>query len=98
MKFATKVGLVRACACAAVGAFATAAVPPAHAAEADEGGLALEEIVGTAQKPPEKAQLVPISMSVISGADLQNSGSVRLEDFSGLIPNVNVDTGNSLRS
>ncbi|HEX4242962.1 MAG TPA: TonB-dependent receptor [Steroidobacteraceae bacterium] len=71
--------------------------PCAQAADTDDG-LALQEIIVTAQKRAEDVQVVPISMSVLTGDELQQDGDVRIEDFAGLVPNLMVDSSNSLRS
>jgi iron complex outermembrane receptor protein len=91
-------GFKRACACAAVGALAATAIPRVHAAEAADNGLALTEIIVTAQKRPENAQDVPISMSVVGAAVLQDGAVVRIADFAGLVPNLYINTNDSLRA
>jgi iron complex outermembrane receptor protein len=91
-------GLLRACIGAAIGALAAIAAPSSHAAETSDSSLVLQEVVVTAQKRQENEEIVPISMSVVGAAQLQDSGVVRLADFSGLIPNLYVNTNDSLRA
>lgn len=91
--------LKRACVCAALMvALVASEVPLALAAEAADSGPKLAPIIVTAQKVKENIQIVPISMSVVTSKELQDSGIVRISDFFGLIPNLNVDSSNSLRS
>jgi iron complex outermembrane receptor protein len=97
MKFPSTGGFARTCQCAAVGIFAAALGTPLQAADTT-GDLALQEIIVTAQKRTENAQKVPISISVIGATELQDSGSVRIGDFAGLIPNLYIDSEDSLRS
>jgi iron complex outermembrane receptor protein len=97
MKFPSNGGFARTCRCTAVGVITVAACTPLWAAD-NPGDFALQEIVVTAQKRTENAQTVPISMSVFGAEELQNSGSVRIGDFAGLIPNLYIDTEDSLRS
>jgi outer membrane receptor protein involved in Fe transport len=54
----------------------------------------LEEISVTAQRREERLQDVPISMTAITGSTLQAFGDTKFDDFSGLIPNLAVGTGN----
>jgi iron complex outermembrane receptor protein len=54
---------------------------------------ALEEVVVTAQRRSEKLQEVPISMSAISGATLENLGAKNFNDYAGSIPNLAIGTG-----
>src|SRR5215471_11322223 len=61
---------------------------PALPAHAGEG---LDEIVVSARKRSENAQDVPISLSQISGAELQRDGLVRVQDILRRVPNVSTD-------
>jgi len=54
-------------------------------------GDGLEEVVVSARKRSEKAQDVPISLSQISGAELQRGGLVRVQDILRRVPNVSTD-------
>lgn len=58
---------------------------------------ALEEVVVTAQKRAERLQDVPISISAISGSQLENRGIQNVADLSALAPNLQVSNqpGNS---
>jgi iron complex outermembrane receptor protein len=55
---------------------------------ADEG---LDEVVVSARKRTEKAHDVPISLSEISGDELQARGLVRVQDILRQMPNVSTD-------
>jgi iron complex outermembrane receptor protein len=68
---------------------ATDASPPA-ATSPD----ALEEIVVTAQKRAEKLQEVPISISVLSGAQLEQQQVTSLNDLSRVVPDMANTTAN----
>ena len=52
----------------------------------------IEEVVVTAQKRKEKLQDVPISISAISGAQLENRGIDGAKDLNSIAPNVTVKT------
>ncbi len=54
---------------------------------------ALEEVVVTATRRSEKLQDVPISMSAITGATLENLGAKNFQDYVASIPNLAVGTG-----
>lgn len=65
----------------------TAPTVPAAASEGDQLG----DIVVTAEKRPQTAQRTPISISVLSGADLANRHVVSLADLTdGSIPSLKV--------
>ena len=53
---------------------------------------ALEEIIVTAQKRSQSVQDVPISIQVVSGADIQKAGAVDFETLSDSLPNVDIST------
>ena len=59
----------------------------AQQGDADEQ-LTLEEIVVTAQKREQSIQDVPISVTALDGAAIENNGAVNIEDLSGVAPNV----------
>ncbi len=63
------------------------AVGVAHAADETASG-ALEEVVVTAQKRAQNAQDVGISISAISGTDLQTLGAVQATDITRSMPAV----------
>ncbi|CAB1369859.1 putative TonB-dependent receptor [Denitratisoma oestradiolicum] len=54
------------------------------------GSAVLEEVVVTAQKRQERLQDVPISITAISGAQLENRGIEGGADLSGLAPNLKI--------
>jgi iron complex outermembrane recepter protein len=60
-------------------------VSQAQTADKEQG---LDEIVVTAQKRAENAQDVPISVSAISGDDLEKAGISNLEDAAFRVPNL----------
>src|SRR5690349_21753649 len=51
----------------------------------------LEEVVVSARKRDENARDVPISLSEISGAELQRRGEVRVQDIVRTMPNTSTD-------
>lgn len=50
----------------------------------------LEEIVVTAQKREQSLQDVPLSVSAISGATIEQNNMAQIEDFAILVPNFNI--------
>lgn len=63
-------------------------------AAGEVNGLALEEIVVTAQKRTERLQDVPMSIGVLSGAQLEEQGVADIHDLSYIMPSLSVrDTG-----
>lgn len=65
------------------------ASPPSPDDVADGTGY---EIVVTAQKRPEILQDVPISISVVTGDTLRQTGATQLVDVSGYVPGLQVDS------
>ena len=61
-------------------------------ASAQEADVEAGEIIVTAQKRTENLQDVPISISVVSGESLQQSGAVQLVDFGAYTPGLQVDS------
>ncbi len=61
--------------------------------EASTSGNELGEIVVTAQHRSEKLQDVPISMSVVTGATLENFGEKSINDYAAGMPNVAISSG-----
>ena len=55
---------------------------------AQGSGLAIEEVIVTAQKRDESVQDVPISIDVLGQADLEEHGVTDLEDFVQLLPSA----------
>src|SRR5262245_29778976 len=70
-----------------IAAIAGAVLAPC-ASEADD---ALAEVVVSARKRAENAHDVPISLSEISGEELQRRGLVRAQDILRSFPNVGTD-------
>ena len=65
---------------------------------ADDAGLALEEIVVTAQRRTESAVDVPISMAVETGATLEKKGIATLEGLSLQTPSLITQDGGRVSS
>lgn len=71
-------------------AFAQSAAP----ASPEPEKVALDEIVVTAQRRAQNVQDVPIAISVVSGASINQSGYKGLADIQYLAPGVQYDPGN----
>jgi outer membrane receptor protein involved in Fe transport len=56
-------------------------------------GLALEEIIVTATRREESLQDVPISVTVMSGAFIQEGGFSDMEDMTAFLPNLTISDG-----
>lgn len=67
-------------------ALLTAGPAYAQAADADEGA---GEIIVTAQKREQSIQDVPVAVSVVSGAALEQQGGVNIENAQYLVPTLN---------
>ena len=57
----------------------------------------IEEVIVTAQKRTENAQHVPLAVSVVSGAELEQISALGIADLSEVIPSVTFNTGRELR-
>jgi iron complex outermembrane receptor protein len=68
-----------------------AALAAPAAADTPSEQTELDEVVVTAQKREQRAQDVPISLSVMSGADLDKSSIQSVTDALGLVPGVAVN-------
>ena len=64
-------------------------------AQAQGSGLALEEVIVTAQKREQTLQDVPISVSAFSNEMLQTMGIDELEDLGANVPNLFINGFNS---
>ena len=62
--------------------------PAIALAEAESSDRVLEEIVVTAQKREQSIQDVPIAITAMDGALLENNGANNLVDLNGIAPNV----------
>ena len=62
----------------------------AQQSEEPEGGIAIEEILVTAQKRTQSIQEVPVSVTAFDGNTIEDNGAVNLEDLSGIAPNVQI--------
>lgn len=77
-------------------ACAALALLPALRAAAQEEATSnepLADIIVTAQRRSEKLQDVPISMSAVTGAALENFGDKTMNDYAATIPNLALSTG-----
>lgn len=63
---------------------------PSDAPGVDQAGSGVEEIVVTARQRKEKAQEVPIPLTVIGGATLAATDTARIEDIQTRLPDMNV--------
>jgi iron complex outermembrane receptor protein len=72
--------------CTAVGLLAPHG--PANAQVAGAEGPQLEEIIVTAQKREESEQDVPVTMAVLTGADLEQQGLTDLADYAKFVPGL----------
>lgn len=70
-------------------AVATLLATPAWAQDAADEGANDGEIIVTAQKREENLQEIPLAVSVVSGDQIANSGSVTLENAQYLVPSLN---------
>lgn len=87
------------CAYLLMGSSVIALATPALAQESkdDEGGK-LEEIVVTAQKREQNLQVVPLAISAIGAAKLEQLSVKDVRDLTGLAPNVTVVQGTTSNS
>lgn len=67
-------------------------------AEDPPGGSAAPDIVVTAQRREQRLQDVPVSVSVVTGAALQQSNIRTLQDITQRLPNVKITAGQSSES
>jgi iron complex outermembrane recepter protein len=68
---------------------ALAQTAPNSAQSAPESAPELQEVIVTAQKREESIQTVPVSVAVLTGADLQNLGVTDVNDYFKYIPGLN---------
>jgi iron complex outermembrane recepter protein len=71
----------------------TACLPAVAQNAADSTGDQLEDVVVTAQRRQEKLQDVPISMTAVTGEQLENFGNKTFTDYAATIPNLAQSTG-----
>ncbi|MDB6087904.1 MAG: TonB-dependent receptor [Gammaproteobacteria bacterium] len=88
--------LLRACATVLNGAALFLVAHPVLAADSADAGAApeqsgLDEVVVTAQKRAQRAQDVPISLSVMSGSDLDSASITSVADALGQVPGVAIN-------
>jgi iron complex outermembrane recepter protein len=68
--------------------------PQVQAQQAAAEGVALDEIIVTAQKRQESLQDVPLSVLAVSGDKLAEAGIVRMDDLKAYVPNLQMtETG-----
>jgi outer membrane receptor protein involved in Fe transport len=77
----------------ALAAEARAAVMEASESGTDEPRSTLAEIVVTAQKRQENLLDTPMSVSALTGADLERDHATRFEDYVGQVPGLNLIQG-----
>jgi len=70
-------------------------VAPVQEAPAQSAVAGDDEIVVTAQKREERLQDVPISISVVGGQQMQQSGGSQLADYAAYVPGFQVDNAGS---
>lgn len=68
------------------------AQPDPGAAGADGGAMLGQEIVVTVQKRAEDQQDVPISISVIGGQELAETGATQLTEIAGYVPGLHISS------
>ncbi len=61
-------------------------------AESDKRGAGIEEIVVTAQKREESRQDAPLSVSALTGEQLDQIGFANVNDIRTYVPNLNIHT------
>jgi iron complex outermembrane receptor protein len=84
-------------ACTAVAALChSASAQQAAAPAGNTNGGSLEEIVVTAQKRSENQQVVPVSVTAISPAALENARILNAMDLAGQVPNLFIMQGASM--
>jgi iron complex outermembrane recepter protein len=88
MKRFTRAALV--CSVGAMALHAGAAMAAEGEGQAVRDNTVVEELVVTADKREQSLQLVPASVSAVSGDRLQDLGVTRLDDLKSLIPGFNV--------
>jgi iron complex outermembrane recepter protein len=66
---------------------------PAAAPATNDDATALQEIVVSAERRNESLQVVPISMSAISGDQLDNLGIKHFDQYAMMVPNLSIGTG-----
>ncbi|MEN3746736.1 TonB-dependent receptor [Sphingomonas sp. HF-S3] len=89
----TKTGHILRSALALSTAMGALAFPLAAMAQTAEDAVRdTDEIVVTAQKREQNLQDVPISISVVTGDDLQQQGAASLTDYAGYVPGMQVSS------
>lgn len=75
---------------------ATSGLTPmcSFATESQSAGAGLEEIVITARQREENLQTVPVSVSVVRGADLDDTGTVNPQSLASLVPSLYYNSAN----
>jgi iron complex outermembrane receptor protein len=74
------------------------ATVPAPVAQEDESGPALEEVIITAEKRPERLADTPVSATVLSESRLADDNTGDISELSKLVPSVNINGTLSQRS
>lgn len=68
---------------------------PGTRADTAPAGAELEEVVVTARRRDEKLQTVPLSVTAISGRELEERQVTTAQDLAQLVPSLNIGSGNS---
>lgn len=83
------------CSVALVGMAEAQTSPTAQQSGREGAALGSDEIVVTARRREESLQSVPLAVSALSGADLEQGGVRNLSDLNARVPNLSVKMGNS---
>jgi iron complex outermembrane receptor protein len=75
--------------------FATTAVAQTAAQPKASNASQLEEVVVTARRRDENLQKVPVSVTAISGATLEEQHVQTLQDIQYMVPSLNIDSNNT---
>ncbi len=67
--------------------FCSVSVNPVYS----QGSLALEEVIVTAQKREQSLQDVPVSVSAVSGEQIDDLGLANLQDMAQYVPNLTIN-------
>ncbi len=65
----------------------------AAAQPSDDSDSGVQEVIVTARRREESLQEVPVAVSVLSGATLENANVRRVTDFTAMVPNLSVNSG-----
>jgi outer membrane cobalamin receptor len=83
---------IEAVAAACLGLFGAMLAQLATAQQSRSDSSQLEEIIVTAEKRESTVQTTPISLTAVSGADIQERGLANLDDLVQSVPGVSIRT------